>query len=272
MGDFNFDESLAGIRDSRKNICLLSYRGKDSKELTAIINTNNQLIQTMSSPSEVPRASALLGEIDACVEILNERKKVEQRKNEILETVRKAKKQWKNELADRRKEAILHLPVASSYLGQLIAAILESEDGKTAEEIAQWGEDLSTINESKFRSTLLSLVKEGILVFKDYKYFLINLCTETLFPENPLQWAKKKLILMGKENLLDDVSFVLEHSVEKIAETGEPIADTDDNFAEYSEKEILVDCGILQKHKCGSEDIYMYYFPMLGEQMGRKAK
>ena len=69
-----------------------------------------------------------------------------------------------SQLGPPKKEGrFLRLKNAASPNGQLVAAILEDEDGKTAEELAGWCDELAEIPDEKFSELLEGLITEGFL-------------------------------------------------------------------------------------------------------------
>jgi hypothetical protein len=114
----------------------------------------------------------------ACNEIIESRKKEKEERNTASET-------WKSIIKQQKESNILNLPAASSANGQLIAAILEDEDGKTAEEITGWCDELAALGLDECKSLLDQLVSENILELgEDQKYYLLNICAPTLFPSD----------------------------------------------------------------------------------------
>ena len=151
-------------------------------ELTQLSMDNARKINAIprnASSAQLTEAEWLLKEMEFCKEI------VESRKN--------AKEKWKAALPDRVEAAILNLETAVSPNGQLVAAILEDEDGKTAAEINAWCEELAAMEEQDIVALLDALVKEGVLEQREGKYYLLRVCTETLFPEYPTEWALRVL-------------------------------------------------------------------------------
>jgi hypothetical protein len=162
---------------------------KSDYELNEIIHTNAQKINILpsnASPSQLADARLWLAEVMACQEIVEDRIKEKVEQKAALET-------WKSSIPQRIERNILNLPAASSANGQLIAAILEDEDGKTAEEISGWCDELADLGLDECKSLLDQLVSEGILELgKDQKYYLLNICTSTLYPPNISTWAERQ--------------------------------------------------------------------------------
>ena len=68
--------------------------------------------------------------------------------------------------------------------GQLVAAILEEEDGKTKEEIASWCEEMTALDDSELYMLLRDLVSDGIIEQREGgKYYLSSICNEDLTPD-----------------------------------------------------------------------------------------
>ena len=266
------NESYKLLQDTQYSVCLTSHENKSNEELEKIVMTNLRIIQAI--PTINPSFESLkdgqkrMGEIRACKEILEKRKKEKEREEKKLGSIKNAKKLWKNELDNRRKNAILNLPVAVTYNAQLVVAILESEDYKTADEIADYINEISSIEKDELSILLSSLVAEGILhLASNGEYSLLNICTAKLFPPHPVEWATKKLSIKNKT-----MSKVKQNIIIALEEALEPLTDIElkEKFG-YVDSEIktLLECDVLQKYKCGNEDVYMYYFTMLGEKTRR---
>jgi hypothetical protein len=159
----------------------LLHADKGDLELRAIALGNIEKINALpssSSPSMVAQAQLWLAETTACNEIIERRKKDKEAKQNALET-------WQLTIENKAESNILNLPAASSANGQLIAAILEDEDGLTAEEITGWCEELTLLGLEECKKLLDQLVAEDILELgKDQKYYLLNICTPSLFPSD----------------------------------------------------------------------------------------
>ena len=63
---------------------------------------------------------------------------------------------------------------------QLIASILEDEDGKTANEIACWCDELEMLSDEELQKLMNGLTKEGVISLENDRYYLICPCAETL--------------------------------------------------------------------------------------------
>ena len=197
-----------------------------------------------------------------------EARKIEQ---ELQSNIKNSKKLWKSSLSNRRKESILNLSVATTYNAQLVAAILESEDCKTEEEIFTLFNEFSEIKKEDLSELLKNLVNEEILYLsKTGKYYLINICTEDLFPLNPIDWATKKLLLNNEEIGEEEIKIIsILHEVSEPL-TEEELEDKCDCSYLHYDINTLLKNKILYKQKIENENTYMYYFPMLGEKKGGK--
>lgn len=191
-----------------------------------------------------------------CKEILERRKKYSD-----------AIKNWRNNLNKRKEEAILSLPVATSELGQLIAAILEFKGELKLKEICACLNEYNDIEDSEIIECVNGLEKEEIVFKNKDKYQILNICTPSLFPENIIEFAKNAFKRKNKKieekhievlNLLKDKS--------------EPLSEDDfrenSKFNKYRVEEALLDLennGVLDSILF--DDIgYVYYFKMLGER------
>lgn len=162
---------------------------KGEMELSAIISTNAQKILALpNNVSGAMRADAEQWRIESkvCKAILDDRKN----KKEAAEN---AFASWKENEQNRVNRRFLNLPAAASSLGQLIAAILE-EENLTIDELAGWCDELAVLERSELEKLLQELVAEKILQENEGRYECINVCTENLYPENPVEWGMKRLI------------------------------------------------------------------------------
>lgn len=170
------------LREAAKNLALTKYRDYSNEQLDEIVKRNVQLLPSLlysSNESQFLEGIKLSGEMDGCVEILNYRKA-------MAEQVAKSAETWKRSLTERRKDAILNLPIASSANGQLVVSILEETEcfrGATGEELRAWYDEFLMMDDKEWDELLEGLVKEGVISFdKDSnKYYLFRVCDETLF-------------------------------------------------------------------------------------------
>lgn len=189
---------------------------------------------------------------------------------EILEGRKKysdAIKNWRNNLNKRKEEAILSLPVATSELGQLIAAILEFKGELKLKEICACVNEYNDIEDSKIIECINGLVKEEIIFKTDDKYHILNICTASLFPENIFEFAeiafKRKNVKFEEKHI--DVLKILNDKKTPLSE--DDIREKS-KFNKYRVEEALLDLennGVLESILF--DDIgYMYYLKMLGER------
>ena len=169
---------------------------KTDAELQTYILTIAQKIQAIpanSSPVILAQAQKLLVEMTVCKEMLETR----QRNQACLSD---AHKKWDETLQERRYAAVQNLKEAVTPNGQLIAAILEDEGSLTEDEIATWCEELEALDDEALDALLNALVKEGVIVRQNDKYALKQICTASLFPEKPVEWAMRNLGKQGGED------------------------------------------------------------------------
>lgn len=251
---------------------------KSDEELRQIVLNNQQKIAAIpqnASGALLTQGEQFLAEMKFCTELLKSRQK--------------ARETWTEQLAGRREAAVLNLKTAVSPNGQLIAAILEDEDGKTEAEISAWCDELAAMEDAELADLLAALVNEGVLEMRDNRYFLRCVCTETLFPEHPADWALQMLeknchavsyyteIILrtlefrGTALLSADFPSAVPASLERqVSFSREAFQDSlrtlDGNLA----GNVLSDCayhGVLKESVLHGERLY--YFPMLGEE-GKK--
>lgn len=178
---------LNDLKKAKRDLCLLTHKDKTDDELHAILEHNSVAIYTLDKAD----AYAALGESEACNEILAKRAQLQNYKfNEELNMMF-ALQNWEEANVARRKKAIMNLLAATSYHGQLVTAVLEEEDGLTAEEIRNWADELAAMDDDEYKKLLDNLDKERVLFLdNDGKYYLLSLCTADLFPTNPSLWLE----------------------------------------------------------------------------------
>ncbi|MCQ2467687.1 MAG: hypothetical protein MJ166_09235 [Clostridia bacterium] len=116
----------------------------------------------------------IMGEIDACSEILSERKKAKDREVAKIES-------WLKDKNQRKIYAFKKLEYSVSPNGQLVASILEENlNGLRADEIRAWYDELLALNDDEYQVLLDALVDEGVLEYLDEKYFLFRICDKSL--------------------------------------------------------------------------------------------
>lgn len=212
------EELLDGLRKSCKTTALQVHQDKSDEDLRKIINQNAFNAQLTNDQIELTR---LCGEIDGCKEILEWRKNEGKQKEDEAYAIKKAQRDWPSTVAHRRKKAILNLPVATSYYGQLVAAILDdAEHSLSATEIRQWSDELVAMNDSEYKKLLDDLCSEEILYrTNDDMYAILSLCTPDLFPTNPQLWMQ---VHGPHANYYTDSKFL-----QYLLETGRPATELD---------------------------------------------
>ena len=175
------------IRESTKRTCLMTHKNKTDEELMEIVNHNSVAIYSQDDLETYKT----VGETEACVELLKQRREQREYKNAEEESLWGSLQHWEEANDARRKKAITRLPHATSYHGQLVAAVLEEEEGLTAEEIRKWSDELTTMNDKEYHRLLEGLCREDIVYYdEDDKYYILSLCTPDLFPSNPSLWLE----------------------------------------------------------------------------------
>lgn len=271
------------FRERWKQSMMIEHENKSVAELQRIILNENLKAQATNNVAELEK---ILGEIDACNEIIANRKRHK-------ENIQSAKEEWKRLCPLRQEKAILNLKAAASPNGQLIAAILEDEDGLTEHELESWCEELESLPEEDLRTLLSDLVSEGIIEgHKDGKYFLRRVCTGDLFPENRLDWALQKIkerehrSSSGNQFICDVVAFMDKKGCAMATEDLWPLwaKSTNTNVRDYQAERLATEpcfgeiaselsdwCsrGVLAKYTINLEELY--FFPMLGDEGGKWA-
>lgn len=167
--------SASSFQEHFKKMALMMYQEKSDEELDALMYQHyrkiSQLPMTPDGHAEMER---LTGEMEAIKEILALREKYRENLSAMIE-------RWTKDLPARKRAAVLHLPNAVSPNGQLVAAILEDEDGKSADELAGWCDELAALDAESFQALLDGLVQEKILTRDDSGlYHLQNICDERM--------------------------------------------------------------------------------------------
>lgn len=160
------------------------HSGKGDAELQAIALTDSKKIAALpanASPAMIAEANKWYAEMKACSDILAERRAKKKATDAAVE-------EWKGNTKNRTNSLLINLPTATSLIGQLIAAILE-EERLTADELSVWCDELAVMERDELESVLNKLVDEQVLVEEDGRYKCINVCTDTLYPENPVEWG-----------------------------------------------------------------------------------
>ncbi len=215
------------IRSLAKTTGRIQHASDSDEQLREFVLDNMRIVSSLPA-SRVAEGYKLLGEIDACNEILKERQ-------ERRERVEKAKKDYLNSLERRRDDALLTLKAAATPNGQLVAAILEDEGGMTTEELAGWCDELASLDEAEFRDLLDDLAGDGILERKDGRYYLRVLCTEKVqwTAESAARYVERHFDEKRESLARTDMLAVIEH----LRVQGEPLsaercAELDKEYAE----------------------------------------
>jgi len=127
------------------------------------------------------------------------------------------------------EEAYYRLKAAYTPNGQLVAAILEEEDGKTLGEIAGWCDELAALDTADFERILQDLKDDGILEKTGDKYYLNRICTKTLgfeSLEGLQKWAARRIA--NKEGETG------EKAIAEIREYNDPLMDIISSFGTAS--------------------------------------
>ena len=168
------------LRANAKKLGKMEHKNDTDARLQEIVVRNSSAIDGMpQTDSGIIESYKLMGEMEACSELLSER-------NEKKNRIANAARDWNRKRDKNKKERFLALKNAASPNGQLVAAILEDEDGLNKEGIAGWCDELAELPEEDLRSLLAGLVEEGFLEKDDDgRYHLLGICTEdpVLSPE-----------------------------------------------------------------------------------------
>lgn len=278
------------VTSTQRKLYTMRHAGKSDIELEQYILQIVQKVQSISasSPGALVQAEELLAEATICQEIIEGRKAKRDR-------IQRAHEEWEENLPKRRLAAILNLKEAVTPNGQLVAAILEDEGSLSEQEISAWCDELAAMEQSALHALLEALVQAGVLAFQNNKYSLRQICTESLFPENPIEWALRRL---GGKELSDEEKAILKMlEIRKSALSPEDFLDivntTNDrtlavvvralwgpqpNLKEKYQAlkdRLKEDCfgtiiyGLARENLLTSEiidGVDLYYFPMLGER------
>lgn len=178
------DNKTDYIKDMQKRISLDEYKDASETELRNTIDAYCKIGMSIgNSYQDVLKGAKALGVVEACQEILENRKQVTQRN---LDWEKRILEDWEKTLDERRYKAFLNLKYASTPNGQLIIHILLYDNGKTRDELATWCDELEMIDDAEFDNLLSELVKEGVIEYNEEKkkYFFKRQVTRSLFPES----------------------------------------------------------------------------------------
>lgn len=157
---------------------------KSPTELRIIFREATAKLTTVPQTMGFSEKMAVEAELAAAIDILKEK---DRRQTEDL------KAEWKNIWA----QSYLSLKEAYTPNGQLIAAILEDEDGKTLEEIMNWSDETLVFEQGELLVLLNNLIDDGVIELQnDGKYYLLRTCDSSLSFEHSgafKKWADKKI-------------------------------------------------------------------------------
>ena len=179
------------------NNLVMLMESKSDAELQDEIMKNGRLINALPynpTPADVVKGQSYLAHMKAARQILDERKEKKQQKKDALD-------RWQNSQDEELRRCMLNLPCGSSANGQLVAAILEDEDGLTAQQIGGWCDELSQLDENTLDELLDGLVRERVLFQEGDRFYLKNIVTEDLYPEYPLGWCAERILSFADQSL-----------------------------------------------------------------------
>jgi len=194
-----------------------------------------------------------------------------------LEACREAELSWLPAQNDFRQKAVLNIPNAVSPNGQLVAAILEEEDGLTAEEIHCWCDELNAFDIADFQQLLDGLESEKVLSKdKNEKYHLEQLCTPDLYFDKEKCRRKLEQSYMLHKDVARRIFELIEKKKRAVSEAAirEEIFPSVSVNDEYNRDmlagnvtSVLLDMrfgDILGLYRVDGKRLY--YFPMLGHK------
>lgn len=278
MADFSLDMMARQMRYEQKSDAELQIT------MLEIAKKMNSFPSSAATPALNAQLTELSAEYAACKNLLEARK-------ESRERLTQAHQKWEESLSARRYAAVLNLKNAVTPSGQLIAAIIEDEGSLSEHEIATWCEELEALDENELHLLLAALIDEGVISFENGRYTLKQICTENLFPDNPVDWMEQhygeyygedeKLLLRlvaakGSAICVEDFPEIVSDSdfVTAVRQMGYPrserskkLTEMRDRFKEpYMGETILTGLNLKPTTIDG---FTMYYFPMLGETEAR---
>lgn len=267
-----------------KEYFLRWHKDKTVAELRVIMEHNAAAIYSQNEEG----ARMLLAESQACAELVQKKNAA----SDYIETEEMNRAYslptWERANDARRKKAVHNLPAATSYRGQLVIAVLEEEDNLTAEEIRQWSDELSAMDNDEYKKLLDALCGEEILYCtNDSKYAILSFCSPDLQRTNPMLWLKLNLKdRTWKNGLLEGKEWEF---FQRMIDTKKPVTEVDwieCTWIDYRKKQIpdnpkfhygrakselseFVEDGILSITPISDSDLNYYYFTMLGEKEGK---
>lgn len=170
----SLQDQLNTIKAQAKSNALFAHRDDSDSELREhVVECAKMVVHVGTDIRSIGEGYRYMGEMEACSELLNQRRVADQ-------GIENRKKDWQNGLEKRKEDALMRLPTAVTANAQLVASILEDEDGKTAEEIACWCDELEMLSDDDLQKLLEGLVKEGVISLENDRYYLLCPCTESL--------------------------------------------------------------------------------------------
>lgn len=149
------------VRNAAKGLGLIQHKDKSDSELQQIIVKNARIVAGLGPDARsVAQGYQLLGESDACNELLSQRQ-------ENRERVKNYKNEWRETLQKRRDDALLSLRAAATPNGQLVQAILEDEERMSQEELAGWCDELGSLDDETLSQLLNDLLDDDVLEWPD---------------------------------------------------------------------------------------------------------
>lgn len=256
-----------------KKVQYLAEHLGDSDENLIRIAQENQMKLTMMDSRQLVAMADLVAEIESINEILTIRKKDKER----LDRTRDFLSTKSNEYVIRN---INNLPYAVTANGQLVAAILEDEDGLTEDELYTWCDELEQLERDDFILLLNGLRSEGVIKLSDNVYHLLAICGKNLMADEPCEFAclridrsafdheEKEVMKQIAGLMLTEGGYLIENDLEKTIERN--------NYSEFStllSKDISDIKTILRKMKAAKiidveniNDVNVYGFHVLGNK------
>ena len=230
----SLQDQLNSIKVQAKSNALFSHRNDSDSELRErVVECVKMIAHVGTDIRGIGEGYRYMGEMEACSELLNQRVAADQ-------DIENRKKEWQNGLEKRKEDALMHLPTAITANAQLIASILEDEDGKTFEEIACWCDELEMLSEEELQKLLNGLVKEGVISLEEGRYCLLCPCIETLIcPEE----IRNRRIEQNVDFFNDETRAQAKLFLCMMEHENKPLCDTDclDLFGQYFDRYFMTD-------------------------------
>lgn len=197
-----WEDAAKSLRRSSKANCLFKYRDKSDDELEELLDNCRRFAMSIPASRTSEYLSDLAkkaGEADACLEILENRKKEREKakkeeekrqKEKELENkkIHEAKKWWESKYLVRKVKTLQRCPITMSYNGQIVVAIIEGEKEIGEDKLYEIFNEVEKMELDSFNKLLTDLQTEEAICKHEKNdsvfYALINNNDELFYDYN----------------------------------------------------------------------------------------